>query len=523
MPEVSKLVPETASARAEGTGRFGAAVGPRFFIGLILGLVWLGPAWWDLRFIYAMALWDALVLLAWYADWRRLPRPQDLTVTRVWFEPLSQGNESAVALEVSNGGAVGLQVVLEDDVPSSLTAQLPQVDARVPAAIHRETTVKGLGRATYSVCPTERGHVRLGPTSLRYQSTVKLAERWARADLRQSVSIYPNLQESKRHTFYLIRSRQIALEKRFKRQPGMGREFENLREYRQGDELRDICWTVTARRAKLITKVYRVERSQTVILVVDDGRLMLARTRPMMDFGISTSDSSTSPEPKPRDEKTRRPRPSKEAAASEAREPKIQNPKSNAPGTAPLLTKLDYAVTAALSLAQVALYSGDSVGLLAYGRQIHARLGAGRGASHLRAFLERLANVKGELLEADHARAADLLLTEQKRRSLIVWLTDLAETAATPEVIESAARLLRRHLVMFVAIGQPDMSELVARKPASAEEMYRYVAAQEMIQRRELLLRRLREQGAMTIEVLPGRLATGIVNQYLDIKERSLL
>ena len=97
MPEVSKLVPETASARAEGTGRFGAAVGPRFFIGLILGLVWLGPAWWDLRFIYAMALWDALVLLAWYADWRRLPRPQDLTVTRVWFEPLSQGNESAVA------------------------------------------------------------------------------------------------------------------------------------------------------------------------------------------------------------------------------------------------------------------------------------------------------------------------------------------------------------------------------------------------------------------------------------------
>jgi len=131
--------------------------------------------------------------------------------------------------------------------------------------------------------------------------------------------------------------------------------------------------------------------------------------------------------------------------------------------------------------------------------------------------------VRGELLEANHSHAADTLLARHNSRSLIIWLTDLAETAATPEVIEAASRLLRQHLVLFVAITQPELGELAARRPASESEMYRYVAAQEVIQRRDLLLRRLRENGALALELEPGRLATGIINQYLEVKERSLL
>ena len=486
MAEIPRLVPLTVTAHAESHGRFASAFAPRFFTGLLLGLVWLGPAWWDARFLYGMATWDALMLVFWYLDRRRLPEPQEISVSRIWFEPLSQGAESPVAVEISQPGGVPIDVSLEDDVPASLSSQLPALTARVlprrGPPLERGLN-DGAARATYSVRPTGRGDVRIGRLSLRYQSPLKLAERWASADLAQTVRVYPNFQEAKRQTFYLMRSRQIELEKRFKRQPGMGREFESLRDYRPGDEVRDICWTATARRGKPISKVYRPERSQSVVIVVDDGRLMLTRVNP-------------------------------------GQEPDSHSSAALSPVT---LTKLDYAVTAALSLAQVALYSGDSVGLLAYGRKPHARLSAARGGSHLRAFVEQLATVQGELLEADHARAADLLLAGQKRRSLVVWLTDLAETAATPEVIESASRLLKRHLVLFVAIGQPELPQLLARRPESVEAMYRYVAAAEMVQRRELLLRQLREQGALTAELLPGKLATGIVNQYLEIKERSLL
>lgn len=487
-------------AEAKRAGRWPVAFAQRFFLGLILGLLWIGPAWWDHRFIYAMAAWNALLMFAWLRDLRHLPQPGQLEVSRAWLEPLSQGAEASVTLKVHNQLKVTLEVTLEDDLPPSLGFDLrsgvPRLQIQAPAG--------SSACATYSIRPIERGDTQVGRVFLRYRTPLKLAERWASADLKQSVRVYPNLQESKRHTLYLIRSRQIELERRLKRQPGVGREFESLREYRDGDETRDVCWTATARRAKLIAKTYQVERSQSVLIVVDAGRLMLARVGPILDFGRSILDSpmlATLP-----------------GRILPESKSKIQSPKSRV-----VLTKLDYAVNAALSLAQVALHAGDSVGLLAYGRRIQSRLPLSRGTSHLRTLLEILALVRGELVEADHERAADTVLTRQRRRSLIVWLTDLAETAATPEVIEAASRLAPRHVVLFAAIGQPELGLLVARRPSSIEEMYRYVAAQEIIQRRELLLRRLRERGALALELEPGRLASGLVNQYLQVKERSLL
>ncbi len=146
------------------------------------------------------------------------------------------------------------------------------------------------------------------------------------------------------------------------------------------------------------------------------------------------------------------------------------------------LTKLDYAVNGALNLAQVALYSGDLVGLLAYGREPQQRLAPGRGMIHLRALLESLAQVHAETSEADHRHAAELLLTSQGRRSLVVWMTDIAETAATPEVIECAATMATRHLVVLGIMAQTDLRQLVATRPENVHEMYRYTAALEILQ-----------------------------------------
>jgi len=131
--------------------------------------------------------------------------------------------------------------------------------------------------------------------------------------------------------------------------------------------------------------------------------------------------------------------------------------------------------------------------------------------------------VTGEAVEADHALAADSLLERHRRRSLVVWITDLAETAATPDVIEAASRLLSRHLVLFAVVGEPELRALAARRPHSPGQMYQYVAAQQIIQRRELLLRRMRVQGAIAMEFLPGRLSPEIVNHYLQIKWKGLL
>ncbi|HKW57945.1 MAG TPA: DUF58 domain-containing protein [Candidatus Acidoferrum sp.] len=455
----SQLAPAPIGARGQSKGRLGVAFGRRFFLLLFIGLVWIGPAWADSKYILAMFLWDGAVMVLWALDLKRLPKPDEIEVRRIWEETLQLRKNTRAKLEFVNRGTSDALVRVQEEVPVALRKEIPELDLRVAAGASQV--------AAYDVCPRERGDMNFGTTYLRYQSAWQIAERWAQASLKQRIRIYPNFQEANRDTIYLIRSRQIALEKRHKHQRGQGREFESLREYREADEWRDICWSATARRAKLISKSYQIERSQAVWLVLDAGRLLRTRVR-----GLS---------------------------------------------------KLDYSVGAALALAQVAMYSGDRVGMLGYGRRVTQRLPPGRGPGHVRALLDGLALLRAEELEADHRRAVETLAVLQKRRSLVVWLTDLAETATTPEVVESAIHLAKQHLVLFTVISQPELRSVARERPETAEEMFRQTAAAEIVQRRDLLLRTLRQQGALTLEVEPARLSTAVVNQYLIAKDRSLI
>jgi uncharacterized protein (DUF58 family) len=437
----------------------------RFFVALLIGLVWVVPAAWSPRLIAGMFFWDGLFLLLWLQDLLRLPKPGDLELQRVSHSPPSLGVRSKVSVELRNFGRRPVFARVTDETSRALRREPPVVNLAALAG--------GTASAEYEILPAQRGDLPIGKLFMRYQSALRLAERWAVAETSVSVRVLPNLEQAKQQTLYLIRSRQVAMERRRRRFRGLGREFESLREYRTGDEFRNISWTATARRSKLITRVFQVERSQTVWIVLDAGRLL--------------------------------------------REQIVRG------GASLRLSKLDYAVDAALALAQVAMHSGDRVGLLAYGREIQQNQNAGRGASHLHSLVESLALVRAEPYEADHGRAAHALLTEQHRRSLIVWITDLAETAGTPDVVEYALQMTRRHLVLFAAVGQPDLNERVAQRPESEEEMFRYIAAIEIVQRRELLLRRLRQRGVLAMEIMPGALAVSLVNQYLDIKDRSLI
>ena len=432
---------------------------------LLLGLVWLVPAWWSPRLIGAMFLWDVVTILAFVSDLARMPKPSEIEVRRSWEHAPLLARACEVNVGIRNFTSATIRCYLTDETPVSFRTAPPSLDVVVPA--------NGTARTQYDVLPHERGDARLGRLFLRYQTWLGFAQRWAVAEISQTVRVLPDLEQARQHALYLIRSRQVEMEKRRKRQRGQGREFESLRDYRQGDELRDICWTATARRHQLTTRVFEIERSQAVWIVLDAGRLLRAEIQ---------------------------------QEGSELR-----------------LSKLDYGVNAALSLAQVASQCGDRVGLLAYGRSIQQNVGAGRGALHLRTIVDCLAQVHGEAAEADHSRAARVLLTEQSRRSLVVWITDFAETPTTPEVIEYAMQMTQRHLVVFAAMNQPDLTTLAETAPKNREEMYRHAAALEIAQRRDLLLRGLRQRGVFAFELVPGLLASSLVNQYLDIKERNLL
>jgi uncharacterized protein (DUF58 family) len=465
------LHPGPISAVCQRRRRWSFALTPRSIGLLLAGFVWLVPGFWDGRLAYAMPAWDALVLLAALLDGLRLPAPAQLTASRTWSNAPALDSETEIELTIENQGRLILDCRLVDDLPPALVAESEThwltAFPRIPVKLR------------YCVQPTERGDWETGWLYVRYRSPLGLIERWARAPLTQTVRVYPALRAGEEQQIFLARSRQIDLQLRRSQQRGLGRDFESLRDYREGDDLRDICWTATARRGSPITRQYQTERSQPVWIVLDCGRLMRARVA------------------------------------------MAQTPKDS--GWAPSPSKLDHACTTAVALAQLALYSGDRVGLLAYGQGIQQRLLPGRGAAHLRQLIESLALARAEAGEADHLRATAMLNRLQPRRSLILWITDMAETAMRPEVIDGALQLLRRHVLLFVAMAQPEVEQIAQARPKNINELFRAAAAQEMAGRRELLLARLHEQGALTLDLNPEVLTSSVLNQYLNVKERAMV
>ena len=510
------LHPGPVSATCERRRRLAFALTPRAILLLLAGFVWLLPGFWDWRLAFAMPAWDALVLLFALYDGVRLPAAAKLTASRSWSNAPALDSETEIKLTIENGSRMILDCRLIDDLPPALVAE-PEtlrltVFPRIPASLR------------YHVEPKERGDWETGWLYVRYRSGLGLTERWARSPLLQTVRVYPALRTGEEQQIFLARSRQIDLQLRRAQQRGLGRDFESLREYREGDDLRDICWTATARRGSPITRQYQTERSQPVWLVLDCGRLMRARVAAMQPAeghrfaAIQALDSNrlVSGHDFSRAANANN---SSGALAPEGILPGNLNesrPKQ-------IHSKLDHACTTAVALAQLALYSGDRVGLLAYGQNTQQRLLPGRGAAHMRQLIESLAQVKAEGSEADHLRATAVLNRLQPRRSLILWVTDLAETAMRPEVIDGALQLLRRHVLLFVAIAQPEVEQIAQARPNNVEQMFRTSAAQEMAGRRELLLARLHEQGALTLDLNPEALTSTVLNQYLTVKERAMV
>jgi uncharacterized protein (DUF58 family) len=348
------LHPAPVQAVCQRRRRWSFGLTPRTIGLLTLGFLWLIPGFWNARLAYAMLAWDGLILLAALLDGLRLPSAAQLTVARSWSNAPALDSQTEIQLTIENHGRVIVECRLLDDLPPALVAQ---------PATHRLTAFPRVPASLrYRVEPQERGDWQAGWLYVRYRSGLGLTERWARAPLTQTVRVYPALRTGEEQEIFLARSRQIDLQLRRAQQRGLGRDFESLREYREGDDLRDICWTATARRGSLVTRQYQTERSQPVWIVLDCGRLMRSRVA----LGTVPGNSAL-----PVGEKRRR-----------------------------VHSKLDHACTTAVALAQLALFSGDRVGLLAYGHGIQQRLLPGRGAAHLRQLIESLAQVHAEAGEA---------------------------------------------------------------------------------------------------------------------------
>jgi uncharacterized protein (DUF58 family) len=482
---IQTLVPEPVRATSHAR-RFGYALTPRALILLVAGCLLTIPGFFHFGWIWAMVAWDTLLVLLAAVEMTLLPKPDRITVERRFENSPVLGELTRVTVAITQDSNQILELRVTDALHPALEPM--PVTQRI-MAYPRDAV-----RVTIECTPNTRGDVMLGEVFLRYRGALRLGERWAAANLKQKIRVYPPMERSPEGTqLYLLRIRQIALEKRRLRLRGLGREFESLREYQPGDELRNIAWPATARRGKPITREFTTERSQQVWIVLDAGRL--SRTA----FELKRKKTEI------------------------AKADRMIREESSDNNLVLTLTQLDQASGAAIGLAQAIMQAGDKAGLLVYGRGIQQQLLPAAGAGHLRQFVDSLSQVRAEPAEANHLGAAARLKHLQRRRGLILWITELADSARRPEVVDAVADLARRHLVLLVVLGHPELQELAARQPEDVEQMFISTAAIEVLERKREVLARLRAQGVLVVETTPGMVKADAINEYLEVKARGLL
>lgn len=514
---IQTLIPAPVKARAEARG-FGFALAARTLSLLLAGCLLAVPGFFHREWVWigAMIGWDALVLLLAIIDVLMLPAPSQITVERRFTDSPVLGETTSIEIEVTQESNQIVDVRIADALDPGLAAIPPEGRVR---AFPRDAV-----RITLECVPNTRGDAKLGKVYLRYRSALGLMERWAQVGLEQEVRIYPPMERSPENTeLYLLRIRQIALEKRRLRLRGLGREFESLREYQLGDEVRNIAWPATARRGKLITREFTTERSQQVWIVLDAGRLSRTafelRRKIAAKAGLAVQAHAFRAISKAASVAL----PLVEKSGSSRRADAEGFASVDSDGSLVTITQLDQSSGAAIALAQAVMQAGDKAGLLVYGQRIQQQLLPATGTGHLRQIVDALSQSRAEAGEANHLSAAARLKHLQRRRGLILWITELADSARRPEVVDAVLDLARRHLVLLVVLGHPELDATATREPDNVGEMFVATAAAEILERRRALLARLRSQGVLVVETSPGRVKTDAINQYLEVKARGLL
>lgn len=406
---------------------------------------------------------DALIVIIAAVD-ALLARRRLVRVQREAPRVLSLGRDNAVRLHLQSAATHAITVSINDDLPD----EAPAVD--LPATV----TISPRGRATvtYHLAPNRRGSYRLGAHHLRHSSPLGLWLRQLRQPADDEIRVYPDLKAVRTYELLARQNREAGGGRAVRRRGGES-EFERLRDHVRDDEYRSIDWKATARRQRVIAREYQQERNQSIVCLVDCGRLMTTETA-----GLS---------------------------------------------------HLDHALNAVLMMSHVAARSGDQVGVLAYDNAVRAFVPPGGGARATQRLLQSTYDLHPSLVEPDHRAAFDFLASRVRRRALVILFTQVIDGVAAGTIRRLMRTLSPRHLSLCVLLRDGALDGLVeapvsegsGRSPG--RDLYVRGAAAEMILGRDRLARDLEADGSLVLHTLPQNLTPALVNRYLEIKAGHML
>lgn len=408
-----------------------------------LGRHWHALWWGALLALLAIALLDAL----------RLQRQVPPQLSRSLPGRLALGRWSEVELQLSNSQAYPLLLELHDHVPDGLEgAGLPQ----------RLALATGSGALLrYPIRALRRGCLRFEHCELWLHSALGFWRSRRLLPLAGETRVYPDFTRLQGASLRGIDDWFARLGVHRQPRRGLGLEFHQLREYREGDTLRQIDWKATARMHAPIAREYQDDRDQQVLLVLDCGRRMHSQEDHLSHF--------------------------------------------------------DHALNASLLLAHAALRQGDAVGLCTFASDAPRYIAPAKGSRQLGVLLDGIYDATCSLRPADYGEAVDRLLARQKRRALVVIISNLRDE--DDDALQPAlARLATRHRVLLASLREELLDELCKRPVERLDEALDYCGARDYLAARQELLARLQARQLPVVEARPAELGPALVQRYLAMK-----
>jgi uncharacterized protein (DUF58 family) len=402
---------------------------------------------------HAVLYYNAVILALLLVDFW-ISHEQPFSVERDCDHILSLGVENPVRIYVENKSQFPLSVRIKDECPQGILVSEKEVNIKIPPYEER--------KILYSVIPFKRGEYEFGRVFVRRKSYMGLWVFEKTVDLNTQAKVYPNVQMVKKYDLLSRKQLLSLLGIKPAKLYGRGTEFEMLREYQVDDEYRVIDWKATSKRGKPISRVYQVERTKTVVLMVDTGRIM----------GIHIGN----------------------------------------------LTKLEHTVNSALLVSFVALRLGERVGLCIFSSDIKEYIPPQGRRPHFNVIMEALYNLKADSYESDYKKAFEYVSLKNRKRSLVLIYTDLIEKDISQRLIQYLAALQKTHLPLCVAVKDTNIIEIAAREPRTEREVYQKAVALTLLRERNVAMGELSRRGVRVVDELPGRLTVSTLNKYLELK-----
>lgn len=336
----------------------------------------------------------------------------------------------------------------------------------VAFSLERGLAADGAFSGQATIIPVRRGIGDIGRLWLRWKGSLGLAWRQVQKQGGQSVAVMPNIAAVRSPTVQIfLRDSLFGLIARKFR--GEGSEFEALAEYQPGMDRRSIDWKGSARHSKLLAKEYETERNNQIVFALDCGAAMC-------------------------------------------------EPVDGLP-------RIDRAVSAALLTAYVALKAGDRTSLFSFAAKPELSTPFLSGSRNFSRLQQAAATIDYRFQESNYTLALSSLQDRLKRRSLIIIFTDFTDLTAADLMLEAAARLIDKHLVLFVVLEDRELTSIIDQYPGSADDVARAVTARNLLGQKKLVLTRLRHMGIDVIEAAHQDIGTRLINSYLTIKRRGRL